>query len=203
MADTRRVMPEKIQSFQRLRRRLFSCAAFASALCALAAVAYFHFQPVSASSVQRGDRIDFSSLVTVAPIEEYSQWQVQGLSSSLKDDRMPNDLPRLSLVTTGGRKTDLQNRIAGTVPEVTVLVAKHAAKLRRHIEQALQPEVTDAKMANVTTGAPAITNTQAADSSASLRPAESLVSRVSDRVNNTVSSGTASGGRGALSGLTR
>lgn len=203
MADIRRAALDKIQTVQGSRKCVFFCAAFGSALCALSAPAYFYFDQIATGTAERADRIDFSSLATVVPIDE-SEWRVQGLGSELKDDRIPNDLPRLTLATTGGVKTNLQSTIAKTTPKLSTLVAKHAAKLRRHLEQGLSSDpVEEAKVASVGTEAPTAVASNPAPSilSTPVRSVESKVAKASTGLNSRVSAGGSSGKRSALSGL--
>lgn len=199
MADIRRAALDRIQTVQCSRKCVFFCAAFGSALCALSAPAYFYLDHIATSTAERADRIDFSSLATVVPIGE-SEWRVQGL----KDDRIPNDLPKLTLATTGGVKTNLQSTIAKTTPKLSTLVAKHAAKLRRHLEQGLSSDpVEEAKVASVGTEAPTAVASNPAPSilSAPVRSVESKVAKASTGLNSRVSAGGSSGKRSALSGL--
>jgi hypothetical protein len=201
MADMWRAALDKIQTVRCSWRWIFFCAAFS--LCALTALAYFYFASVSASNAERSGRIDFSSLATVVPIDE-SEWRVQGLGSELKDDRIPNDLPKLTLATTGGMKTNLRNTIAKAAPKLSTLIAKHAAKLRHHLEQGLSSDpVAEAKVASVGTKAPAAIASNPAPSilSAPVRSVESKVAKASAGLNSRVSAGGSFGKRSGLSGL--
>lgn len=201
MADIWRARLNKIQTLRCSRKWSLFCAA--SALCALGAPAYFYFNHIPTSSAERADRIDFSSLATVVPIDD-SEWRVQGLSSELKDDRIPNDLPKLTLATTEGAKTNLQNTTAKPAPKLSTLVAKHAAKLRRHLEQGLSSDpVAEAKAASLGTEAPTAIASNPAPSilPASVRSVESKVAKASTGLNSRVSAGGSSGKQSALSGL--
>jgi hypothetical protein len=201
MADLRRAALGKIQTVQSSRRWMFFCGTFA--LCALTAPAYFYFASVSASNAERAGRIDFSSLATVVPIDQ-SEWRFKGPSSRLKDDRIPNSRPKLTLATTGGMKTNLQNTIAKAAPKLSTLVAKHAAKLRRHLEQGLSSDpATEAKVASIGTEAPAAIASNPAKSilSAPVRSVESKVAKASAGFSSKVSAGGSSGQRSGLSGL--
>jgi hypothetical protein len=203
MADARRVALDKTQTVRWPRKWVFFCTTFASALCALGAPAFFYFDHIAASKAERAGGIDFSSLATVVPIDE-SEWRVQGLSSRLKVDKIPNDLPPLTLAATEGMKTNLQITIAKTAPKLSDLVAKHAAKLRHHLEQGLSSDpVAEAKVASVGTEAPAAIANNPAPSilSASLQSVESKVAKASNGLNGRVSADRSSGKRGALSGL--
>ena len=204
MAVARGAVPGKTESGRRSRKWLFACAA--SAFCVMGVFGYFHFDQTAASNVQRGDRIDFSSLASVVTIDDYSEGQVRGLSSGQKDHKIEHDLRPVTLATTGGTKTNFGEPSLEVAPKVATLVAKHAAKLQQHLERGLTSETPGQ---TAISEASAIANAQPpAVLPASLRPAKAAVVKVSN-VRNGLGGGLSdsadgsTGGHGGLSGLLR
>jgi hypothetical protein len=93
--------------------------------------AYIYLDRSAAGGGQRGDRIDFSSLATVVSIDDYSPvHHVQGLSAGIKDDKIG--------LAAELEKTGTEQPGARTTAKLPELVARHAEKLQRHLEQGLR-----------------------------------------------------------------
>jgi hypothetical protein len=193
MAGTRSRTPVRIETLP--DRRKWFIFGTAVAVCTIGAIVYAYFHHSVASTAQRGDRIDFSSLATVVAIEEDTEWRSRLLNSGEKDDKLGPELS-LASATTVSMKTNLGETLHP--PEISSLVAKHAAKLQKHLEQGLMsgPGPTREVAASLPLEAPAVATVQsAAVMPASLRQLEPAVGKVSN-----VRSSLGGGLRGSTAG---
>ncbi len=208
MADTRSRTPVTIETLP--DRRKWFISGTAVAVCTIGALVYAYFHHSAASNVQRGDRIDFSSLATVVAIEEDTEWRSRQLNSGEKDDKLALKLPVAS-ATTVSMKTDLGEMLRS--PEISNLVSKHAAKLQKHLEHGLMSEPWARKVvASLPVEVPAVATVQSAAvrpvSLRQLEPVEGKVSNVRSSLGGALKGSTAGtagsptgGVRGSVSGL--
>jgi len=124
MADARKANSSTVKIKRPAWQRLGCCAG--AALCIVGALAYISSESGTAGGGQRADRIDFSSLATMVSIDDYSPDQVQGLRAGIKDDKISLE------------QTSAEQPIAPTPAKLPELVARHAEKLQRHLEQGLR-----------------------------------------------------------------
>jgi hypothetical protein len=175
MADTRNRTPVTSKT---LSDRKWFISGTAVAVCTIGALVYAYFHHSAASNLQRADRIDFSSLETVVAIEEDMEWRSRQLNSAEKDDKLAPELP-LASATTASMKTNLGETLRP--PEISSLVAKHASKLQKHLEQGLMSEPGAREVAASVAEAPAVASAQSvAVMPASLQQLDPGVGKVSN-----------------------
>jgi hypothetical protein len=185
MADARKGSSNTVKIKRPAWQRPGCCAGVA--LCIVGAVAYISSERGTASGGQRGDRIDFSSLATVVSIDDYSPVQVQGLSAGIKDDKITLEQ------TSAEVQTSAEQPIAQTTAKLPELVARHAEKLQRHLEQGLR---LDSAGENARAG---LSKSQALQTDAA--QIANVGASLGGGLKGSISGGRTGGRQGALSGV--